>query len=352
MLHIGGARRYNRRMDRASDAAGNWGLIGHEWAVKFLRRSLLHGRNRHAYIISGGRSLGKMKLARAYAMALNCEQEGPSGRPCLACRACRAIESGNDPDLIELGSVDGAPPKINEMRQAAGLLALQPFASRYRVAIIDDFEVVAPLAQDALLKTLEEPPDYAILILLASALERVLPTIRSRAQLLPLRPVAQDMIKRALAERGCEPERADLIARLSGGRPGWALAAAADEEILGFRREVLDLLRDVLAGTRLTRLKAADKLSRQLARDKAQQRNILQIWQTYWRDVLLQCFDSPIKPCNGDRRDEIRALALRTGAGDALAALEATRRTLRAFDTNANLRLALDALFLDYPGLD
>ena len=352
MLHFPGAPLYNQRMDATFDAAGNWGVIGHEWAVEFLRRSLLNGRNRHAYLISGGPSLGKMKLARAYAMALNCERKQPAGRPCLACRACRAIASRNDPDLIELGSIDGAPPKINEMRHVAGLLALKPFASRYRVAVIDDFDRVAPLAQDALLKTLEEPPDYAVLILLASVVERVLPTIRSRAQMLPLRPVPQELIRLALVQRGYEAERAELIARLSGGRAGWALAAAADEDILEHRRDTLDLLRDVLAGTRLTRLKAADKLSGQLARDKARQRNMLEIWQTYWRDVLLQCFDSPLKPCNSDRRDEIRALAARAGAVDALSALEATRRTLRALDTNANLRLALDALFLDYPGLD
>ena len=343
---------YNRRMDEGKRPSVNWGVIGHEWAVGFLRRALLNGRNRHAYLISGSPSLGKMKLARAYTMALNCEKRNVADRPCLECRACKAVERGTDPDLLEISPVDGQPPKIDEIRQAAHTLALKPFASRYRVAIFDDFDLVAPLAQDALLKTLEEPPDYAVMILIATNAEGILPTVRSRAQLLPLRPASLELTKAALISRGCDEERADLIARLSCGRTGWALDAMADGETLAVREDLLNLLRDVLAGTRLARIKAADDLSKRVGRDKAELRQILEIWQTYWRDVALQCLDSPVKPCNGDRGAEIRALAQRIGPASALAALRATRRMLQTLDTNANMRLALDALFLDYPGLD
>ena len=133
---------------------------------------------------------------------------------------------------------------------------------------------------------------------------------------------------------------------------GWALTAVNDEALLAFRHEMLDMLRDVLAGTRLPRLKSADKLSRRAGGDKALLRDILEIWQSYWRDVLLLCYDSPVKPCNSDRRDEIQALASRISSERAYAALDATGNTLRALDTNANLRLALDSLFLSYPGLE
>ncbi len=339
-------------MDEGSRASANWGVIGHEWAVDFLRRALRHGRNRHAYLISGSPSLGKMKLARAYAMALNCEKRNAADRPCLDCRACKAVDRGSDPDLLVISQADGQPPKIDEIRHAAHALALKPFASRYRIAIFDDFDLVAPLAQDALLKTLEEPPDYAVMILIAANAERILPTVRSRAQMLPLRPAPLELMKDTLISRGCDEERADLIARLSCGRAGWALKALADDETLAIREEMLNLLRDVLAGTRLARIKAAETLSKRVGRDKAELRHVLDIWQTYWRDVALQCLDSPVKPCNGDRRAEIRALAQRIGPANALEALKATQRMLQTLDTNANLRLALDALFLDYPGLD
>ena len=339
-------------MNEGKRASANWGVIGHEWAVDFLRRALRNGRNRHAYLISGSPALGKMKLARAYAMALNCENAKLAERPCFQCRACKAIERGAAPDLIEIGPLDGQPPKIDEIRQAAHTLALKPFASRCRVAIFDDFDLVAPLAQDALLKTLEEPPDYAVMILIASKADGILPTVRSRAQLLPLRPASLEQTKAALISRGCDAERAELIASLSCGRTGWALDAMADGEALAMRDDMLNLLRDVLGGTRLARIKAAEELSKRVGRDKAELRQILEIWLTFWRDVALQCLDSPVKPCNGDRRNEIRALAQRIGPATALDALKATQRMLQTLETNANLRLALDALFLDYPGLD
>ena len=335
----------------AQDPA-RWPVIGHDWAVDFLRRTLAHGRNRHAYLISGSPSLGKMRLALAFAQALNCEAESKAQRPCLVCRSCKAISRGNDPDLIVAAAEDGAPLKIDAIRDVARLLALKPYSSRYRIAILDDFHLVAPLAQDALLKTLEEPPGHAILLLLAASAERVLPTIRSRAQQLPLRPAPAELIKRQLIADGRDEEQADLLARLSGGRVGWAISASADDSPLEFRNEMLDTLSSVVEGKRLQRMKASDKLSRRAGKDKALLRSVLEIWQTYWRDVLLQCYDSPVKPCNSDRRDQIRALSARLEPAAALAALTATGRTLQALDTNANLRLALDALFLDYPGLE
>ncbi len=337
-------------MNEVAAAAENWRIIGHEWAVGFLRRSLLHGRNRHAYLITGSPALGKTRLALTYAMALNCVAEAPAQRPCFSCRACRAIDSRNHPDLILAGAE--AQLKIDEIRNVLRLLALKPYSARYRVAIIEDIQLAAPLAQDALLKTLEEPASHAVLILLATSTERVLPTIRSRAQHIPLRPIPQNQIRTRLAARGCEEERADLLARLSGGRIGWALSTLEDETPLAFRHDMLETLGEALAGTRLSRLKSADKLSRGAGRDKALLRNALEVWQSFWRDVLLQCCDSPVKPCNIDRREEISQLAGRVSVGQALASLAATGACLRALDTNANPRLALDALFLAYPGLD
>lgn len=339
-------------MISAADTAANWPVIGQDWAVEFLRRSLAHGRNRHAYLITGSPSLGKMKLALTFAQALNCEAEAPAQRPCLACRSCRAIGRGSDPDLIVAAADEGGPLKIDAIRDVARLLALKPYGSRYRIAILDDFHLVAPLAQDALLKTLEEPPEHAILLLLAASAERVLPTIRSRAQQLPLRPASLDLIKRQLISKGCEEGQAELLARLSGGRVGWALSASADDSPLVFRDEMLEILSRVLEGSRLRRMKESEALSRRAGKDKAFLRSVLEIWQSYWRDVLLQTYDSPVKPCNSDRRSQIRALAARLEPAAALGALAATDRALQALSTNANLRLALDALFLDYPGLE
>ncbi len=339
-------------MESTVDNGANWGLIGHEWAVDFLRRGLLHQRSRHAYLITGAPSLGKMTLALAFAMALNCEQADIAARPCGVCRTCRSISQGNNPDLIVQGTEAGKPLKIDAIRHVARLLALQPYASRYRIAIFDGFDLAPPLAQDALLKTMEEPASYAVILLLANSSERLLPTIRSRAQTIPLRPLPLQLVKAQLLRQGCAEELADLIARQSAGRIGWALAALEDEEVLAFRQEMLDLLRDILAGARLARLKASEQLSRKVGRDKALLRDILEIWTTFWRDVLLSCYDSPVKPCNSDRMEQIRTLAARVEAQSALQALTATQGAIASLNTNANIRLLLDALMLDFPGLD
>lgn len=339
-------------MDDLHAATNNWGVIGHEWAVGFLQGSLLNGRQRHAYLITGAPALGKMTLARAFARALNCEHAEAAARPCGGCRACASISRANDPDLIIAQSEEGAPLKIGDIRSVTRKLALRPYAARYRIAIFPDFDLVAPLAQDALLKTLEEPAAYAVLILLASFTGGILPTILSRAQLAPLRPIKSALIKAELVKRGCEPERADLLARLSSGRLGWALAALEDEAALALRAERLDSLHKIVAGTRLTRLRMTEKLSKQIGRDKALLRAMLETWQIYWRDVLLECWGSPVKLCNVDRLAEIRALAGRIETGQALRALQVTRHAIAGAQTNANIRLALDALALEYPGLD
>ena len=339
-------------MNETLNGNHNWNIVGHDWAVAFLRRSLLNGRSRHAYMFTGSASLGKMTLARTFAMALNCESEDIAGRPCGNCRSCRDIVKGSDPDLILARADETGRMKIDVIREVTRLLALKPYSSRYRVAILEDFDLALPQAQDALLKTLEEPAEHAVLLLLAGSTERILSTIRSRTQIIALRPLPIELVKDHLIGRGADADRADLIARLSSGRIGWALAALDDETLLESRATYLDLLRDVLRGGRVDRLKIAEQLSRKLARDKGQLRMTLDIWQTYWRDLLLESYGTPVKPCNSDRKDEIRALALRANPAQALHALNATRRAARSLETNANVRLTLDVLFLEYPGLD
>ncbi len=330
----------------------NWNIVGHERAVDFLRRGLLNGRSRHAYLLTGPTAVGKMTLALRFAMALNCETEAIARRPCGNCRSCRAIDKGIDPDLVIGRADESGRLLIDAIRDVMRLLALKPYGSRYRVAILEDFDQVLPQAQDALLKTLEEPAAHAVLLLLGQSTERILLTIRSRTQIIALRPLSLELVKEHLISRGVEEDRADLIARLSGGRIGWALAALDDERMLESREETLDLLREILRGGRVERLKIAQGLSHKVAGDKGQLRGTLDIWQTYWRDLLLECYETPVKPCNSDRKDEIRALALRANPAQALDALNATLRAARTLDTNANVRLALDVLFLEYPGLD
>lgn len=331
----------------------NWPVWGHDWAVEFLRTSMAHGRNRHAYLITGTRSIGKNQLAHAFAMALNCTHEDPSQHPCGECRSCRLIYSGNHPDMLysETDEKTGQL-KIDTIRDVMRLLALKPFDSRYRVAIFDNFDAAQPRAQDALLKTLEEPAPHAVLILLAQSTERVMSTITSRCQIVPLRPVPQETVHDFLMMHGAEEDRATLLARLSNGRIGWALNALRDEVVMQEREDMLSMLEDIISSNRTGRFAIAENMDKLARKDKMAVSNLLETWQTYWRDVLLLTEGSLVKPCNSDRHVQIQQIAQRIQPADALRALKATRTTLNeTLKTNASVRLALEVLFLDYPGL-
>ncbi len=327
----------------------NWPVYGHDWAVEHLRKALANGRVRHAYLIVGTESIGKETLARAFAMTLNCTHEDEAARPCGVCRSCKLIASGNHPDMMysELDSGTGAL-KIEEIRSVTQRIALKPYEARYRIAIFRDFDHARPQAQDALLKTLEEPPPQALLLVLAPSTESLLSTITSRSQVLNLRPVSMDGVREALIQHhGAAPDQADLLARLSGGRIGWAIRALQDPSILEQRTSALDILEELVGMTRAKRFDLAEGLSK----DKLSLYPLLELWQTYWRDVLLIVQGAGDTPANIDRRETIQRLAEMLTLDEALNALKATRTLLDSLTTNLNLRLALEVMFLDYPGL-
>src|SRR5215470_13079523 len=165
----------------------NWDIIGHEWAIDFLRRSIAGGHVAHAYLLSGPEGVGKGLLALRLAQALNCEAGGPD--PCLACRTCKRIARGNHPDVRIAGMASqalGLKPdeaarqkelKIDTVREWQGDISLRPYEGRRRVFILHDAERLTDAASNAMLKTLEEPPPYATLLLVAHTAGELLPTI-------------------------------------------------------------------------------------------------------------------------------------------------------------------------------
>jgi len=323
----------------------NWNVYGHDWAIDHLHKSIAHDRMRQAYLIVGAESVGKETLARALAMTLNCTN--PDHQPCGECSSCKRIVSGNHPDIVySERESETSPLKIEEIRSVMQRLALKPFEAKYRIAIFRDFDTAQPRAQDALLKTLEEPAPHAILILLARSMEDVLPTITSRSQVIHLRPAPVHLIDEVLRVHfGVGAEQAALLARVSGGRIGWAIRALQNPDLLEQRDAALTLLEEILGMNRAQRFDRASDLSK----DKAALVSLLELWQTYWRDALLLATHSGLDPTNIDRAAALEALSDRYPAETMLAALNATRNTLNVLTSNANVRLALEVMFLDYP---
>ncbi|MFN8530277.1 MAG: DNA polymerase III subunit [Anaerolineae bacterium] len=321
-----------------------WGMVGHEWAVEALRKAIRNRRARHAYLIVGAEGLGKETLARGFAMALQCQHADPEQRPCGECSACHRIMTGNFADVFYTVR-DTQTLKIDEIRRVASQIAMKPYEGRYRIAIFRDFDTAWGVGQDSLLKTLEEPAETGVLILLARSLDPILPTITSRSQIIRLRPVAQHTIQQMLLDRGADDTQAALFSALSGGRVGWAINALNDPTLLESRDQALDMLEGLLIGTRAKRFSAAEDL----AKDKEALRPLLELWLSYWRDLVLVSENAQTPLTNIDRTQRLRRMADALTPEQALAALQATTHLLDVLDTNAGARLALEVMFLDYP---
>ncbi len=204
-------------------------MTGHEWAEQLLRQHLATGKARQAYLFLGAEGVGKRTLALRLAQALLCTAPPEPGAWCGSCRACRGVPRQQCSDLHTiLVEEDRSQIRVDQIRELQRQLVLAPLESRCRVALLPDFDQANEEAQNALLKTLEEPSSQAVLLLTAESGDQLLPTILSRCEVLGLKPVPAAAISAALVGRGAAPDQAALLAALAGGRPGMAFAMLED----------------------------------------------------------------------------------------------------------------------------
>jgi len=326
--------------------AANWDLLGHKWAVDMLRGQVAGGAARHAYLIAGPPGLGRRTLALRLAQALNCTEPPVPGVPCGKCRDCRQIGAMQHPDLnVIQAEAEGGTLKVDQVRAIQHMLSLKPYQSKYRVALFLRFQEANDNAANALLKTLEEAPSYAVLILTADSPEQLLPTIVSRCEVLRLRPLPVETVESFLRERGAQADAARLIAHVSGGRPGYALNLLQDPAALAFRAERLADLQALLPASRVDRFSYAEKL----AKDKETMRQVVLIWLSYWRDVLLRAGGVSTPIANLDRAQEIEALAGRLDLSTSRRVVSALEQALERLEANVNARLLAEVLLMDWP---
>ena len=324
----------------------NWNLIGNEWAVDMLKKHVANGTTRHAYLFAGPPGLGRRTLALRFAQALNCPTPLEAGVPCGQCRDCKQIAAMQHADLtVVQADAEGGTLKVDQIREARRRLVLKPYQAKYRVALFLHFQEANDNAANALLKTLEEAPSYAVLILTANNPEQLLPTIVSRCEVLRLRSLRIEEAQKELETRGLETGQARLIAHLSGGRFGYALRLLEDDSLLGRREERLNDLQSLISASRVEKFAYADKLSK----DKESMRQAILVWLSYWRDVMLRTAQAQTPLVNVDRNLEIEELAQRMDLSAARRVVGNLEAVLEKMERNVNSRLLAEILLLDLP---
>jgi DNA polymerase III subunit delta' len=324
----------------------NWNLVGHEWAVDMLKKHVVNGTTRHAYLFAGPPGLGRRTLALRFAQALNCPTPVNAGIPCGECRDCKQIAAMQHADLaVVQADSEGGTLKVDQIRETRRMLTLKPYQANYRVALFLRFQEANDNAANALLKTLEEAPSYAVLILTADNPEQLLPTIVSRCEVLRLRPLKIEEVQKALETRGLETGKAKLIAHISGGRFGYALRLIENEALLEKREECLNDLQSLISASRVEKFAYADKLSK----DKESMRQAVLIWLSYWRDVMLRSAQAETPLVNVDRNVEIEDLAGLLDLSSARRTVSALEDVLEKMERNVNSRLLAEVLLLDLP---
>ncbi|RLD04526.1 MAG: DNA polymerase III subunit delta' [Chloroflexota bacterium] len=328
----------------------NWNMIGHQWAVNLLRGHIAQDALRHAYLFTGPKGVGRRTLALRFAQTLNCPTPLEGGSACRTCNTCKRIERMQHPDLFIIQSKeDGHSLKVDQIRSLLPRLSLSAYEASYKVALLLDFEEATTGAANALLKTLEEPPSKVILILTAENSSALLETITSRCEEIRLRPVALEIVREGLERQwGIPAEQANLLAHISGGRPGYALYLHKNPKALEQRGIWLDDLGRLLAANRVERFFYAAEI----IKDAKAFQNLIQVWVSFWRDVMLHVAGSDTSVVNLDRKSEIDAVAQKislTVAQEMVNRLEKTQYRLSRY---VNSRLTAEVLMLDLPHLE
>lgn len=322
----------------------DWPIIGHAWAVELLRHHIENRKVSHAYLFTGPEGVGRTTLALAFAQALVCQS---ADRPCGTCRACQHVRAGIHPD-VRLLEPEGGTLRVEQVRSVTREASRRPLEAPYRVFILTHMEQAHPSAANALLKTLEEPPSHVVLILTAAAQDAILPTLVSRCQVLALRPVPEADLVRALEEEhGMSAQEALLLARLSGGRPGWAMQAAQDASFWQLRDQAFDLVSTFAQNaSRWVRLQEAERWAKAASEERL---TFIRHLELIYRDVLVVQEGGTKMLRNVDREAMLHALAEKLPHDQTVAFLGRLIETQRYMQSNVNIHLALDVLFLGAP---
>ncbi|MCL2461226.1 MAG: DNA polymerase III subunit delta' [Defluviitaleaceae bacterium] len=301
-------------------------VLGQENIKNHLRKAVSRGRVSHAYIFSGAQGMGKGALARALAKTLQCMEGG--AEPCGRCASCRAFDGGNHPDVFYIGLSGKKSLGVDDVREKiTAEMEIKPYSGKYKIFIIDDAETLTPAAQNALLKTIEEPAPYGVFLFLSANDRQFLPTVLSRCVLLKLTPVPPKAVEDMLLKRGVPKDKAAFVSAYSQGNPGLALRLCESEDFMEIKDEVTEAAREIHG------LDCAEALGRYPAFEKYRDRfdEVLDILLLFYRDELIS------------REDGAPRLAVK----ELLSKFDAVLAAKRAMAANANFQMAAEVMLMN-----
>ena len=317
-------------------------IVGHEKQLETLRQSLLKGRLHHAYLFIGPDGIGKRTLALALAQAIHCSDLESDF--CGKCAACRAIQTGNHADVRVLEPLSNKKDiSIQQVRELEKTLSFRSFSGRRKMAIIDPATLMNWPAQNALLKTLEEPPQGCILILIAPNPGALLPTVRSRAFALSFTPLPRRlMVSFLISRRGKTREQAEVLAALTMGSLG-AVSRFDKEKMIEKRLEWMKTLVSLGTGEYRAALNAAEAL----AGNREETLKFLEWAELWYRDLLtFRVAHAPDKILNMDMLPQIEEQSTRIDEDDLFSLLSKTVEASQLIQRNLNRRMVIEDLLL------
>lgn len=319
-------------------------IVGQNQLIKNLKNALIHEKISHAYMIQGEKLSGKKMIANAFARALQCESDGD--KPCNKCRSCKQAMNGNHPDIIY---VEHEKPNVisveNVRTQINGDIGIKPYSGRHKIYIIDEAEKMNQQAMNALLKTLEEPPEYAVIILLVTSQDAMLQTIISRCVVLDTKPVQKDVIKNYLMNRMQIPDyRANVCANFARGNIGRAIQLASNEDFDEMKKSSIGLLNRIFD----IEINEIDIKIKEIIDKKYDIDDFLDLCMIWYRDILLM---KSTKAKNllvfTENSLEIQKISKKYSYEAIENIIKMIDHTRNRIKSNVNVELSLEMMFLE-----
>lgn len=320
-------------------------VVGHNNIIEYIENAVTSGNISHAYILNGEKGSGKKLLAKLFAMSLQCENREEDGDACGECSACKKAKSNNHPDIIRVTHEKPTTISVDEIReQVNNDVVIKPYIGPYKIYLIPDADMMSVQAQNALLKTIEEPPAYAVIILLTHNAEILLPTIRSRCVMLKLRNIRDKLVKKYLMEKmELTDYKADLCVAFAQGSIGRAVALASSEFFNDIKEEAVHMLRNIDDMQTEDMIEAVKKC----ATFKLDINDYLDIISIWYRDILIyKATKSVDSIVFSDQLRYIKDRASKSSYENIETIIEAIEKAKARLKANVNFELTMELLLL------